>query len=61
MVAIKYLLDLLGCDFFDFSVLIMKTHPKLTIYEVLSQYMPIFSVWATTNIGSIFSPVAANI
>jgi hypothetical protein len=39
----------------------MKMHPKLTIYEVFSQYLPIFSVWATTNIGSIFTAVAANI
>jgi hypothetical protein len=26
-------------DFFDFSVPIMKKHPKLTIYEVFSQYL----------------------
>jgi hypothetical protein len=27
-------------DFFDFSVPIMKSHPKLTIYDFFSQYMP---------------------
>jgi hypothetical protein len=26
-------------DFFDISVLIMKNHPKLTMYEVFSQYI----------------------